>query len=224
MNISDLKSILKDFKWGTTALAILSVHVISLELVPFIAEEIAKKFLSTVTEEGIGEIFGTTFKTTVNQGSKAFAVEGVEGLLNSEEAVKKASEIISKPLKHCFTALTAVGLGSGKVSNETLIEVQDDEYLLNNTADKAYASVKEVIDNVPLSRLRRNKCDDILARLNKADGIYKAAGSRWLVEENVDIFLKDMSNLGTGVLQNIKIKLLELGIDITQPSPLYAYP
>lgn len=222
MDISNLKLILRGLKWTGAGIAIASTAG-GLFAIPLIAKELAEDFLITVAEEGVGEILGVTFETVVSEGLEVFAVEGVEGVLSSEDALMKASEVISKPLEYSFSALLTLGLGVGQVSNKILTEVQDNEYLVNNAADEAYSHVKEVVDNVPLSRLRRNKCDDVLARLDRTDGIYKAAGSRWLVEKDVDAFLEDMSNLGTAVLQDIKIKLLELGIDITRCSPLYAY-
>ena len=39
--------------------------------------------------------------------------------------------------------------------------------VVNQEADQAYAKAKDVIDNVPLSRVKREKCDDVLARLDK---------------------------------------------------------
>lgn len=101
--------------------------------------------------------------------------------------------------------------------NHNLLQTQSQEQLINNKASEICEMVKEFIDEVPISRKKRQECDEILQKIENATGIYKVVALRWLLHRNHEDNLKDLGD----TLKEIKTELLNLGIDITVTSPLY---
>ncbi len=214
---------MEEFKWLLRGARLVGVGVAIASTggaiaVPLIAQEIAENFVQTVAEEGLGEILGMSIKFLASEGG-TFLVEGVAEAMTNEEVLTFVAQKLSLPLGLSMSALTAVGVGIGQVSSQKLKQIKGTE-LINDKADEAYLHAKKVVDEVPLSRARREKCDKVLAKLNQTRGASKAVGVRWLLSKNINEFLKDMSKLG-GAFQDIKTTLLKLGIDITTVSPMF---
>lgn len=220
-NFENLRWVLRGVKWTGAAVAVVSSGGGAF-FVPLIAKEVAEEFLLSLGEEGIGEILGVTVEAIASEGVQTFIVGGAETALSQEETLAKLGMTISKPLSNAFSALATLGLGAGQVSHARLMNIQNNEQLAKKEVDEAYYNARKFIDDTPLSRIKRENCDNVLEKLNEIDGVYKAIGIRWLFEKDVNSFFSDLSNLGDEVIRDIKTTLLQLEIDITSRSPLYS--
>ena len=93
--------------------------------------------------------------------------------------------------------------------------------MINDEAEKSFQKAQEIIDKHGLSRKARHECDLMLEKIEKMKGVYKIVGVKWLLSENTEILTNEFSELGNDLYQDVKVNLLESGIDITQLSPLF---